>query len=65
MAWEFDLLQWFQNIHNPVLDYIMAGLSLLGEAGILWIGIAIVFLCIPKYRKCGLAMAVGLILSVI
>lgn len=65
MAWEFDLLQWFQTIHNPVLDYIMAGLSLLGEAGILWIGIAIVFLCIPRYRKCGFAMAIALILSLI
>ncbi len=65
IIWEFDILHWFQGLHNPVLDAVMAFFSLIGEAGILWIVTAVIFLIVPKYRKCGVAMAVALILSLI
>ncbi len=65
LVWEFDILYWLQGIHNPVLDAIMAFFSLIGEAGIVWILTAVIFLCMKKYRKCGMAIAVALILSLI
>ena len=44
MNWEFDWLYAMQQIHNPVLDPIMVGLSALGNAGILWIIISVICL---------------------
>ena len=45
MEWEFDFLYALQGIRNPFLDRIMALLSTLGNAGILWIVTGVV-LCI-------------------
>lgn len=42
-------------------DFIMPKISAPGNAGALWIVIAAVMLCIPKYRRCGAAMAAGLL----
>lgn len=64
LGWEFDILHWAQTLHNPVLDFIMAAFSFLGEAAPLVI-IAVVLSLIPRYRKCGISMLAGLILSVI
>lgn len=63
--WELSVLHWFQSIHNPVLDVIMKSVTFLGNIGIFWILLALVFLFIPKYRQCGTSMAFALILSVI
>lgn len=65
MSWEFDLLYALQNIHNPVLDKIMIVLSIIGDAGLLWIGVAILLICMKKYRKCGLQVAVAMLLTFI
>lgn len=64
IVWEFDILHWAQTLHNPVLDFIMATFSFLGEAAPLVI-IAVILSLIPRYRKCGISMLAGLILSVI
>ena len=29
--WEFDLLYWFQGLHNPVLDKIVVAITSLGK----------------------------------
>ena len=63
--WEFDVLHWFQSIHNGFCDFLSAFLSFFGEAGIVWIVIAAICLIIPKYRKYGFAIAISLILSLI
>lgn len=65
MSWEFDFLYALQNIHNPVLDKIMIVLSTIGDAGLLWIGVAILLICMKKYRKCGLQVAVAMLLTFI
>lgn len=62
---EFQILDFLQTIHNPVLDKIMVFFTSLGNAGILWLILAIVFLCIKKYRQCGAAMLVSLGLGLI
>lgn len=63
--WELSLLHWFQSIHGPVLDVIMKSVTFLGNIGIFWIILALVFLFIPRYRQCGVSMAFALILSLI
>lgn len=65
MAWEFDLLYALQEIHNPILDEFMIFVSMLGNAGLLWIVLAIILLCIPKARKCGGQMALSMLLTFI
>lgn len=65
MSWEFDWLYALQQIHNPVLDKIMVFLSLIGEAGIVWIVLAIVFLIMKKTRRCGAQMVVAMLLTFI
>lgn len=65
MSWEFDFLYALQNIHNPVLDKIMIVLSTIGDAGLFWICVAILLICMKKYRKCGLQVAVAMLLTFI
>lgn len=63
MSWEFDWLYALQQIHNPILDKIMVFLSLIGEAGIVWIALAIVLLIRKKTRRCGAQMAVAMLVT--
>lgn len=64
---ELEILHWFESLHNPVLNYIMYFFTCLGEAGILWILLALGALVLfpKKYRKTGVTMAFALILSLI
>ena len=68
LAEHFDLpiLEWIaQNLRCSFLDTVMPIITLLGDAGIFWIAIAVVLLFIPKYRKVGLGMGVALILGLL
>ena len=64
---ELAILHAFEAIHTPILNYIMYGITLLGDKGIFWILVALVMLfALPKrYRKIGFTMAIALILSII
>lgn len=62
---EMSILQGIQNIHNELLDSIMVFITSLGNAGIIWIILAVIFLFSKKYRKCGFAMALALLFSFI
>ncbi len=62
---QFDLkvFQWFEDVlWNPVLDFIMALISFLGEDGILFIALIVVLLCFKKTRKIGITMGAALLL---
>lgn len=64
---ELEILHWFESLHTPILDYIMYVITCLGNAGLVWILLALAMLTVfpKKYRKVGLTVAVGLILSLI
>ena len=62
---ELNILDWFQTLHTPILDKIMTSITKLGDAGIIWIFLTILLLILPKMRKYGLAMLVGLCIDVI
>ena len=62
---ELNILDWFQTLHTPVLDKVMVFITRLGDAGIIWIVLTIVFLMIPKMRKTGAVMAAALMIDVL
>ena len=59
MDWEFDILYAIQSIRTPFLDKVMAFLSTIGDAGVLWIVIGVVLCVSKKYRRGGHADAFG------
>ena len=64
---ELQILHWFESLHTPVLNYIMYGITCLGDKGIFWILLTLAaLLCFPKqYRKAGLTMLIALAFSVV
>ena len=65
---ELQILHWFESLHNPITDPIMYGITFLGDKGWFWIALCVAFLFIPflkKDRKIGVAMLIGLLLSLI
>lgn len=68
LAVSFDLpiLDWIQaNLKNPVFDVIWPIITLFGDGGIFWIGMAVVLLVFPKTRKTGIGMGIALVMGVI
>lgn len=62
MELEFKVLDFIQDfLRCPFLDFLMPKITVLGNSGIIWIIAAIVLLATKKYRRGGLALAVGLI----
>ena len=62
---ELKILDWFQTLHTPVLDKFMTSVTKLGNAGIFWIILTVLFLLIPKKRKTGVVMAAALIIDLL
>ena len=50
-------------LHTPFLDNLMPIITRLGNRGILWIIIAVIFLCTKKYRTTGIIMLSSLAIS--
>lgn len=61
MGFELDILDWFQTLHTPGLDKFMTSVTKLGDAGIFWIIVTLIFLLVPKMRKTGVIMAAALL----
>ena len=62
---ELRFLDFLQTIHTPLLDKILAFITSLGNAGIIWIGLAVVLLILPKTRKEGIIVAAALLVDLI
>ena len=63
---DFGILNFIQQyIAGPALDTVMAFITHLGDYGILWIGICLVFLTMPKHRKNGLILASAMVAGLI
>ena len=68
LAVSFDLpiLDWIAaNLWCPVLDFLMPIITVLGDAGIFWIAISVLFMITKKYRKVGLGMAFALVMGLL
>ena len=62
---ELRFLDFLQTIHTPLLDIILAFITSLGNAGIIWIVLAVVLLILPKTRKTGIIVAAALLMDLV
>lgn len=62
---EFAILDALQKLHTPILTAVMKVITSLGDAGIIWILLALVLLLIPKTRKTGAVVAIALVLDLL
>ncbi len=60
---DFKILDAIQKITTPVLDVFFSFITHLGDAGAMWIVIAVLCLCFKKTRKCGVMLGIVLILG--
>lgn len=60
MGIEIKFLDWIQSLHGPAGDAFWPLVTRLGDAGRIWILLAMVLLIIPKTRKSGAILAVAL-----
>ena len=65
LHFDLSIFEWVQSIQNSVLDMFFKIYTTLGEAGILFIGIAIALIITKKFRKVGFAMIVALAIMVV
>ena len=65
MGMEIQILDWIQGIRNPVCDILMPFITALGNAGIIWIILAVLLLIYPRTRRLGTILAVALLLDVL
>lgn len=54
MGIEFRILDFLQEMRTPVSDAVMCFITKLGDAGMIWIVLAVILLLIPKTRNCTL-----------
>lgn len=65
-SFDLPILDWIaEHLGCPVLDAVMPAVTHLGDGGILWIALAILLLCLPKYRQTGLAMGIALLMGLL
>lgn len=64
-AFDWSVLNIIQLMRNPTLDWIFPKITILGEAGAVWIVIAVLMLMFRKTRKCGIALSVALVFCLI
>ena len=68
LAVSFDLpiLDWIAaNLWCPLLDFLMPIITVLGDAGIFWIAISVLFMITKKYRKTGIGMMLALMMGLL
>ncbi len=60
------ILDWIQtNLRTGWLDFIMPGITALGDIGIVWILATVLLLCFKKTRRIGVAAAIALLFSLL
>ena len=63
---ELAILNWIQDfLRADRLDGVMVFVSTLGDAGLIWIALALVLLCFRKTRRAGLTVAAALVLDLV
>ena len=65
-GFDLPILDWIaDNLWCPFLDAVMPVITLLGDAGIFWIAIAVALLFFKKTRRVGLGMGIALLMGLI
>ena len=65
-GFDLPILDWIRaNLQCGFLDAVMPVITLLGDAGIFWIIVAVAMLCFTKTRRTGLAMGFALLMGLL
>ena len=64
-GWEGDVLYWFQSIHSDILDGVFKFFTLLGEKGLFWIAVILLFLLFSKDKRIGITGILALVLDIV
>lgn len=62
---EFNILYTINSLHNEILDKIMILITSLGNAGFIWILIAIILIFKENTRKCGILILISIFVGAI
>lgn len=65
MGIEFRILDFLQGMRIPAGDAVMCFITKLGNAGMIWIVLAVILLLIPKTRKTGIVMMAALCIDLV
>ena len=65
MGIEFRILYFIQGMRTPVGDAVMCFITKLGNAGMIWIVLAVILLLIPKTRKTGIIILAALCIDLV
>ncbi len=65
VAYELQILDLLQQLHNPVLDKIMISFSALGNMGVIWIVLGVALLFFPRTRTAGKVVLLAMLLEVV
>lgn len=65
LSWDTSLLLAIQELHNPVLNFLMPIITTLGNSGMLWIALTAVLLIFRKTRRIAIVMGVALLLTAV
>ena len=65
-SFDLPILDWIaEHLQCAFLNVTMPVITLLGDAGIFWIILAVLFMLLPKYRKMGFGMAASLLIGLV
>lgn len=59
---ELRILDAIQRLHNPALDWLMCFITGFGNFGVFWLLVAVVLMVIPRTRRIGVTVFIGLLL---
>ena len=65
MGIEFRILDFIHGMRTPVGDAVMCFITKLGNAGMIWIVLAVILLLIPKTRKTGIIILAALCIDLV
>ncbi|MBO5473684.1 MAG: phosphatase PAP2 family protein [Lachnospiraceae bacterium] len=65
MGIEIRMLDFIQTLRTPAGDAFMSHITRLGDAGIVWIILAVILLIIPKTRRSGIILTAALLVDVV
>ena len=65
MPWEFDVLYWFQSIHNSFFDIFWPIVTLLGAKGLFCILTSVLMLIFIKDKRVGLTCMAAWVINVL
>jgi undecaprenyl-diphosphatase len=65
-SFDLPILEWIAaNLYCGFLNAVMPVITVLGNAGIFWIALAVVLIFIPKTRKIGISMGAALLIGLV